>query len=616
MNKTVGIQHPDKVLSYFQAEKGPLLIVTFTGIIYNIGMTAGPVFEGALVQRLFDISEGRKELRDMIWLCACYLVIILVVQGMRCLKRFYVRRFANDTSLHMRHIIYQSLVEKPIKEVARESVGTMMTKAVADVDACAEGMRKVTTEIFDTGVVMISYLILLIGLDWKLTILACCFTPFAYLAAQQMKRIVYRYNAAYKKSMGKLNDITMDRIGGAVTYRVYGREDNRDEAYDKCLTEYEKKAVMANLWENSLPPVYQLISMAGVVFIIWFGSRNVIGTGWTAWNIAVFTTYLSCFAKLAIKSAKAAKLFNAVQKATVSWKRIKPMMKEYADRRGKDEKHKELEKSSGSSARVNESCNHELELDRKERITLEFRNLGFAYPDAMPLFEHLFLTARSGEMIGITGSVACGKSTLGKLLLGEEKYQGEILINGKELATISEEERCRFLSYLGHQPELMSDTVKDNIALGDEKNITPYLDQVCLSQEVEEMPDGVNTWVGNGGIRLSGGQQARLALARTMYHAGDILILDDPFSALDQKTEAVVMQHLRTLASDKIILLISHRLKHFPELDQILMFSNHKIIVADHTTLMSDNEEYRELYLNQSTQQSRRKGESEDESER
>ena len=112
----------------------------------------------------------------------------------------------------------------------------------------------------------------------------------------------------------------MDRIDHAVTYRIFGREANRNAAAEQALTDYEKKSARANLYEGATTPLYDAIAMIGAVLILYFGARNVTGTGWTAWNIAAFTTFLACFTKLAVKASHAAKLFNSVQKAAVSWK--------------------------------------------------------------------------------------------------------------------------------------------------------------------------------------------------------------------------------------------------------------------------------------------------------
>lgn len=103
-------------------------------------------------------------------------------------------------------------------------------------------------------------------------------------------------------------------------------EHGRQSAYEENLKAYEKAAVKANIWSTAMPPVYRMISMTGVLFILYFGQKNVLGSGWSVWTIAAFTTFLSCFVKLSVKSSSAAKLFNAVHKAQVSWNRIKPLL--------------------------------------------------------------------------------------------------------------------------------------------------------------------------------------------------------------------------------------------------------------------------------------------------
>ena len=146
------------------------------------------------------------------------------------------------------------------------------------------------------------------------------------MTAEKMKKMIQRTGAAYKEQSGALSAATLDRAENAITYRVFGREKERQNAYEENLSAYEKAAVRANIWNTAMPPVYRVISMAGVLFILYFGQKNVLGTGWRVWGIAAFTTFLSCFVKLSVKSSSAAKLFNAVHKAQVSWNRIKPLL--------------------------------------------------------------------------------------------------------------------------------------------------------------------------------------------------------------------------------------------------------------------------------------------------
>lgn len=559
----------DQILYYFKTQWPVLLAVTFSGLIYNLGLLAGPWFEGWMTGCLVDILGGKAGYWDMLVLVTAYVISIAIVQIARYIKRFYVRRFANNVNRDMKEILYSSLVHRSRAELEEEGVGNVMTKAILDVDDCVEGMRKFTTEIFDTGVALAAYAGMLLFYDWRLAILGMLFLPVSYVLAEKMKRNVQRTGAAYKEQSGNLSAATLDRATNAITYRVYGREKERRQAYEANLTAYEKSAVKANIWSTAFPPLYRIISMTGVLFILYFGSKNVLGNGWKLWDVAAFTTFLSCFLKLSVKSSHAAKLFNAVHKAQVSWKRIKPLMKEdtYED----DSK---VQKSG----------------------TLEVSHVSFAYPGGEKIYEDLNFLASPGQIIGVTGAVACGKSTLGKTFLCEYPYEGRIRFHGKELSEMAKVERTGMIGYLGHDPELFNDTIRNNVLLGEQGDVETYLKAVCFDGEVAEMEEGMDTIAGNGGVRLSGGQAQRLALARTLCHKRPVLILDDPFSALDRKTEEEVFRNLKKMAADSIVILLSHRLYLFPGMDQVLWMEDGKVTAGTHEQILERFPEYARLY--------------------
>ena len=563
------ISGPDRILSYFKMQWPILLAVTVSGLIYNIGLLAGPWYEGQMTGCLVNILGGNAGYSDMLVLVISYVTVIAVVQISRYIKRFYVRRFANNVNRDMKEILYGSLVHRSRAQLEEEGAGNVMTKAILDVDDCVEGMRKFTTEIFDTGVALAAYAGLLLYYDWRLAILSMLFLPVSYVLAEKMKSNVQRTGAAYKEQSGALSAATLDRATNAITYRVYGREKEREQAYEENLTAYEKSAVRANIWSTAFPPLYRIISMIGVLFILYFGSKNVLGNGWKVWNVASFTTFLSCFIKLSVKSSHAAKLFNAVHKAQVSWKRIKPLMKEDSY----------------------EDDNRLL----KPGI-LEVSHVSFAYPGGEKIYEDLSFLAAPGQIIGVTGAVACGKSTLGRTFLCEYPYEGRIRFLGKELSEMTKAERTGMVGYLGHDPELFNDTVRNNILLGDDDDPEKYLKAVCFDGEVAEMEEGMDTIVGNGGIRLSGGQAQRLALARTLCHKRPVLILDDPFSALDRKTEEEVFANLRKLTADSIVILLSHRLYLFPQMNQVLWMEDGKVTAGTHEQILEKCPEYARLY--------------------
>ena len=563
---------PDSIAAYFRLEWLPLTLITLSGLAYNVGLLAGPWFEGRLAQCLADILGGNETAAAMTALAAGYILVTLLVQAARFVKRFYVRRFANNINRRMKGVLYANLVRQSRGALEKQGAGELMTKAISDVDDCAEGIRKFTTEVFDTGVALAGYIVMLFVYDRHLALLCMIFPPISYICAEKMKKPVQRAGAAYKKAAAALSAATLDRAKNAVTYRVYGCEDAQEARYEAALDGYEQAAVRANVWQAALPPLYLAASNLSVLFILWFGAKNVLGTGWRAWDIAAFTTFLSCFMKTAVKSSKAAKLFNAVQRAEVSWKRIKPMMK---------------------TPRALEP----LAIPAAQRV--EVSGLSFCYDGGAPIFEGVSFSAQPGDIIGVTGPVACGKSTLGRVFLGEQPYGGSVRIGGRELSELSPREAASTVGYLGHDPELWNDTVEENVLCGEAGDAMRFLALTALDGEVRAMEQGLQTVVGSGGVRLSGGQAQRLALARTLAHPRPVLVLDDPFSALDRRTEDEVFARLKACAQDRVVILISHRLYHFPELRQIVFMQGGKADVGTHEALCASVPAYRALYESQ-----------------
>lgn len=566
------MRQPDKIINYWKNEKFVVACIIIFGLSFNVSIILGPIYQGKLI----DSIAGEKSLSSVLAVAVTYLLLIGTIQLLRYFKRFYIRRFANSTSATMRLMIYNNIMHKSTLELDKENMGNLMTRAVSDVDLCTEGMRKFTTEIFDTGVLMISYLVTMFAYDMKITILSVIFIPIAMVLAEKLKNIIYKYSMEYRKKSSEVADITYDAIENSMLYRVNGMEAHNRASYSHELEELQNKAIKANILENSMQPIYNVIAMLGIIMVIYLGGVKVMNDGWTVGN---FSTYVALFTAMAVKASKAAKLFNSVQKSQISWKRIKVYLTEY--------------KTKDTSSNI-----------KKGDTTLSVQKLTFSYEQGKEnIIENISFEGKKGQIIGITGSIASGKSTLGLSLLGLYPYIGSIKIDGRELRDYSEYERSEMISYLGHKPQLLSDTIYNNITLGSEKDITSVLKDVCFYTDLETMADGQNTLVGNSGIKLSGGQQARIALARALLHKNKIIILDDPFSAVDMKTEEKIIENLKSNYKDSLIILVSHRLAIFSTINQIILLKNDKTAdCGTHDELIRKSELYATIYNLQCTE--------------
>ncbi len=560
------LRRPQRLASYITAERRWLVLVTLTGFAYNIGLTAGPYFEGQMAQCLVHIAAGTAAWQEMLTLALVYLGVMLLVQSCRALKRFGVRRFANDMSRHLRLVLYRSLLGRSLDET---DTGELMTRAVGDVDICTEGVRKFLTELFDTGVVMVAYLVFLGQYDLRLTIYACLSIPVAYLIALGVKRQVAVASRRVRTCEAQLTTATLDRLMHALTWRLVGYESRRNAVYAQQLRSYARTSVRAGLWENALQPLYRMLAVLGTLPIFYLGAAYV-QRGY--WDIAAFTAFFACYLRLAEKASHGAKLFNAVQKAQVSWQRIRPLL----------------------------ALTPELppRVPYDQPLTLELQDLGVTRQE-QTIVQHLTCTVPAGATVALTGPVASGKTTLLQVLSRGLPYTGQLWVRGGQQATGADTTRQQVLAQLaGERPapqaQLMawrdlspalrrscvtalphahgffSGTIRDNITLGKSIDIAPYLALVELTEEIAVLPAGADTPLLSDGSPLSGGQQQRLALARTLAHASSLLVLDEPLTALDAATAARVFANLRRWQQGRTLILSTHQLTLCPSCDYVL----------------------------------------------
>ena len=384
--------------------------------------------------------------------------------------------------------------------------------------------------------------------------------------AEKLKTVIVKTSSAYRKQTANVTSLTLEACDHALLYRISSVDPIVERNYAKELESLRSKAVKANVLENSMQPLYNAIAMSGIVFVFVLGGQKVTDGLWT---VGTFSAYVSIFTALSLKSSKAAKLFNSVQKSSVSWERIKGYLKPYVEFK-------------------------EVEGKIEENVTIEVSRLTFGY-DEKEIFQDLNFTLTSGETMVITGPIACGKSSLLKVLTGVMDYQGKILINGKELRDLSDEERSSFIAYLPQSPKLFTESLSDNITWENEGNVEDVLRIVQLDNEINAMGQKEETLAGSMGSRFSGGQKARIALARTLYSQRSILLLDDPFASVDLMTERKIIESIRKHVPKSVLIRVSQRVHTFGESDKVLYLDPEETLVGTHEELLKQSDRYRAI---------------------
>ncbi len=238
---------------------------------------------------------------------------------------------------------------------------------------------------------------------------------------------------------------------------------------------------------------------------------------------------------------------------------------------------------------------------------LNIKDMSFTHADTTDaLFSHLNLQINSGEKIGLVGHSGSGKTTLTKLLLRFADINGgEILIDGQNIATITQDDLRRYIAYVPQEPLLFHRTIRENIAYGrpdaSEEAVKEAAQKAHVAEFVEKLPHGYDTLVGERGVKLSGGQRQRIAIARAILKDAPILVLDEATSALDSESERLIQDALWELMKGRTAIVIAHRLSTVQKMDRILVMKHGAIIEqGSHKTLLAQKGEYAKLWAHQS----------------
>ncbi|MDV3427509.1 MAG: ABC transporter ATP-binding protein/permease [Bacillota bacterium] len=572
--KKINFSHPENpnfILSYVKKYKGRFLVTAVSGIIFNSAIVFGPIFQG----KLLDSAVSSKGLNSIIITALEFILVTLSFQIARLFKRYYVRDMANRISGDMRTSILESILNTALNSLEKQKIGDMMSTAIGDVDITVEAIRKTITEIWDTGVLMAAYFIALLFYDYKLTLIAAVPIPIVIIFAQMMRKLVQSKSKLSRKANSKTTIQVRKMISEINILRLYGREDAELKRFKERLRIQAKSTAISEVLKNGLAPLYSSFAQAGIILVIAYGGDKVING---SWSVGSFTAYITMFIALAVRTTTAAKVFNIQQGAKASWERVKSLIK--------------------NSEEIKSHC-------AKTLIPKEIKveNLSFKYrAEDKFAIENISFTVKSGMIVGVTGPVGCGKSTLALALTGLYDYSGKIFLDKKEIRDLPYEKRLSSITYMGHNPFLFSNTIENNITWDntDKEKLKEVINIASLKRDIISFPENIETQVGEKGNKLSGGQKQRISLARALYKDADIVILDDPFSAVDIGTEAEIIDNLREKADGRTIFIFSHRLEAFKYTDLILVLNKGKIAEkGTHKELLDLNGIYSMIYDSQ-----------------
>ena len=529
-----------------------------------------PALLKPIIDSDFDLSAPDKLMLIPILLVCLFLFRGLLSYSATVALNWVAQRVIYDIRTKM----FDVLIRLPVTYFDKRSSGVLISKFTFDVTQVADAATKVVTVLVKDFTVVIVLLAYLTFLNWRLAIMLLIFGPIIAIVIKSVSKRMRLMSHRLQESVGELNNSVSESIRGQREIKLFNSYYHEQGRFSHAANQARKFQMKVIRTSAMIVPVIQLIVASAVAVLIAIALREQAVSGMTKGDFVAFFTATAL---------------------------LLPPIKRLA---GVNEF---LQRGIAAAESVFILLDTPIEIDTSAKTirfdgAIEFSNVYLTYDDKEVLFD-ISMSVRPGETWAIVGRSGAGKTSIVNLLPRfYSPTKGAIYVDGKDLSSYSLECVRHNMSYVSQNIVLFNDTIYNNIAYGSHTAFSP--DQIVTAAERAQvsvfsdlLPDGLDTIVGDNGVRLSGGQRQRIAIARAFLKDAPILIMDEATAALDNKSERLVQTALKSLKSGRTTFIVAHRLSTIVEADQIMVVDNGRVSgIGTHDEMLADNTLYSQLY--------------------
>ncbi len=518
---------------------------------------------------------------------AMWMIAIAIAQaGTRIASRVLLFNAARMAEYDLRALLFRHLLTLDSKYYREHPTGDIMSRLTNDVQTVRAVWGPGLLNLVNTSFLFTVALTLMLRVDPILTLWALLPYPSMVLLGLAFGKQIYKASRGVQDQLGKLSSLIQEDLSGVAIIKSYNLEKSRLEKFAGASEVLMDQNMILTRVRGRLVPTLGAVAALGTVVVLFLGGQHVIDGRINLGQLIEFNAYL---AALVWPTLALGWMISLLQRGKASWERLQAIL------------DSEAEIHDGPAAPIEPAS---------VRGEIELRNLSVALANKT-IIKNLSLKLQSGTTTAIVGRTGSGKSSLISAL---PRLNGvpdkSIFIDGQDINQMSLHSLRSMIGFAPQEAFLFSTSIGNNIRYGVERRPVPPVDEAGyasaimdaaraagLSRDLEALPQGLDTVVGERGITLSGGQRQRVALARALATEPKILVLDDSLSSVDAETEREILSSLAELMKDRTSILISHRLAAVRRADQIAVIDEGQLVeLGDHDQLLAKQGVYAQIY--------------------